>query len=508
MGIKILSFFNTVSFVSRFTHLIFAELFIFCSLVRLKNGEILDAVERFVFENSLIDVGGNVIAAVSGGSDSVFMLCFLREFARKYGITFRALHINHQLRGRESDIEETFVQSLCEEWKIPLLIYRIGLAKQIGESGAGIEELARNRRRTIYAEVANKYGAKVALAHTADDVVETFLFNLFRGSGIRGLAEMEPKSDFIIRPILKVWRHQARRFLMQNKIPWREDTSNRDLRFSRNKIRHRIIPDIVANFGPKSVEHIRDAAAMLRMTRRTLERFLHQHFEESLVGRFDGIVVFYADRVLEDPFTFGEMLRRALEMLGIGLKGFSNERVDNLFRRLLDARPDQKFMVYGGAFAIRIGKFLIIGHSEPMLVHRASIEPGETIVLDNDLGEIEAELVPPPADFSQKPPNEAYISYSGEKILIAPYSEGIYFRPLGGVSMKLSSFLKKRGIPAIFRRGIPLVFVGRQLAWVAGTEISEQFKITGGEKTVLKLTWRGEFPRLLSAITKSGRRAG
>ena len=74
--------------------------------------------------------------------------------------------------------------------------------------------------------------------------------------------------------------------------------------------------------------------------------------------------------------------------------------------------------------------------------------------------------------------------------------------------MKLSSFLKKRGIPAIFRRGIPLVFVGRQLAWVAGTEISEQFKITGGEKTVLKLTWRGEFPRLLSAITKSGRRAG
>ncbi|HDG68278.1 MAG TPA: hypothetical protein ENG11_03930, partial [candidate division Zixibacteria bacterium] len=97
-------------------------------------------------------------------------------------------------------------------------------------------------------------------------------------------------------------------FLMQNKIPWREDTSNRDLRFSRNKIRHRIIPDIVANFGPKSVEHIRDAAAMLRMTRRTLERFLRQHFEESLAGRFDGIVVFYADKVLEDPFTFGEML--------------------------------------------------------------------------------------------------------------------------------------------------------------------------------------------------------
>ncbi len=466
-----------------------------------KTQEILDRIEKFIAENRLINPGDTVVAAVSGGSDSVFMLFCLREFSKKYEFPLRAVHINHKLRGRESDIEEIFVQSLCERWGIPLSIYRINLG-DIG-GGSGIEELARRKRHAIYAEVAARFGAKIALAHTADDVVETFLFNLFRGTGIRGLAEMEPARDFIIRPILKIWRREARQALVAEKIPWREDTSNRDTRFSRNKIRLKIIPDIVANFGPKSVEHIRDAAEMLRMTKYTLERFFTWHLENTLVGKFDGVVVFEGEQVLLDPFTFGEMLRRALEMLDVGLKEFSNQRVENLFRLLKDARPDQKFMIYGGNFAAKIGDFLIIAQTEPMLTHQASIQPGETIVLDNELGEIEAELVPPPQNFSGKSPNQAYIKYGGEKIWIKPPSAEIYFRPLGGVSMKLMSFLKKRGIPAIFRKAIPLVFLDRQLAWVAGVEISEQFKITGDEPQVLKLTWRGKFPEILELITRS-----
>ncbi|RKZ34043.1 tRNA lysidine(34) synthetase TilS [bacterium] len=466
--------------------------------------EILEKIENFALEHNMWGHHTTIICAVSGGSDSIFMLCALKELSEFHEFKLRALHINHLLRGRESEGDQMLVESICQDWEIPLDVYRLDIAKIAKDTKLGIEETARNQRRKIYNRVAEEYGGIVALGHTADDVVETFLFNLFRGTGIRGLAEMEPKTGIIIRPILQIWHNQARNILGKMNIPWRYDSSNRDLSFSRNKIRHKLLPFIRANFGEESITHIKSASAMIRMTKHALERYFRMHYDSAFIGKSGRIIAFHTKYALEDPFTFGELLRQALPQLDIGLKGFSRQRVDRLFDALLRTRPDSKISIYSGAFAVKFGNCLIITDHKPIQTISCPIAENDELQLSDELGKIETEVVSPPAleALLQHSSLEAFIDYRGQQIEIKPYHSNMYFKPLGGASIKLSSFLKSRRVPAIFRRALPFIFVDNKLAWVGGVEISEQVKITTNTKQALHIKWTGNFPEILVKSTE------
>ncbi len=461
--------------------------------------QISSRIEDWISAHNLFRDSETIIAAVSGGGDSVFLLWALRKLAPAHKLDIRAIHINHELRGEESDEDEEFVKNLCDKWRVPLYIYHRDVRKIARELKFGVEEAARHIRNQIFDDAARDFGGSIATGHTADDVAETMLFNLFRGSGVRGLAGILPRKENIIRPILPIWRHEARDILRSENILWRTDSSNTDRRFARNKIRLEVIPQIKKLFGRDAIEHIFSVSQMLHKTRTALENCFRMRYERALVGSCEGIFTFRADEALTDSFTTGEILRQVLPRFGIGLKKFSTAKVEQIFDEMTKNIGSKRCSIYDGSFAMRSGNCLIIADHTPIQMTSRTLPMNKKIELDGDLGNIRAIVASPPKKLVAGNILTAYLKYSGEKMQMKPYRSDYDFHPLGGVSMKLSSFLKKRRVPVFFRKALPLVFIGEKLAWVAGVEISERFKITHRTKRVVRVEWSGNFSDIFAS---------
>ena len=182
--------------------------------------------------------GDRIVCAVSGGADSVAMLYALCIFAERFGIEVFACHLNHGLRGEESDRDEVFVRELCKKLNVPLYAEKIKI-----EGETGIEERAREKRYAFFDRSAKYFAAdKIATAHNSDDNLETVIFRMVRGSGLSGLCGIPPVRDNIIRPMLFTPKEKILTFLREAGYDWVEDSSNADDKFTRNLIRHKILP--------------------------------------------------------------------------------------------------------------------------------------------------------------------------------------------------------------------------------------------------------------------------
>lgn len=182
--------------------------------------------------------GSTVVCAVSGGADSVALLHWLWSNQQTLGITVTAAHYNHCLRGEASDGDEAFVCGLCASWHIPLAVGRGDVAGYSRQSGTSIEEAARQLRY----EFLLAQPGYIALAHHADDQVETVLLNLLRGTGLKGLCAMEARCGRLVRPLLAVTRQEIEAYLQEHGLPHREDATNTEDDALRNRLRHHVIP--------------------------------------------------------------------------------------------------------------------------------------------------------------------------------------------------------------------------------------------------------------------------
>ncbi len=204
----------------------------------------LERVRASISRYRMLPDGARAIVAVSGGADSVALLHILREVgANVVGIA----HFNHKLRAEESDEDERFVAALASKLDIPF--YR-----REGRSDHGnIEQTARRARRDFFLQlIRDGVGDRVALGHTLDDQAETVLFRILRGSGPSGLAGIHPiTEEGFIRPLIDVWRDELRQYLREKGIEWREDSSNADPRFARNRIRSELLPQLRRDWNPK-----------------------------------------------------------------------------------------------------------------------------------------------------------------------------------------------------------------------------------------------------------------
>lgn len=210
----------------------------------------------------MLKPGDTVIAAVSGGADSVALLFGLYLLKDKLKITLEAAHFNHQLRGEESDKDETFVRSLCDQYDIPLHV-GTGLVKA-GEKG--LEAAARDARYAFFATLPGK----IATAHTADDNAETVLMHLVRGTGLKGLGGITPVRGNLIRPMLDVTREEVLDFLEEYHLAYVNDSSNSTDDFLRNRLRHHVIPLLLSE-NPKFAENTSIMAQQLRLDDAALE---------------------------------------------------------------------------------------------------------------------------------------------------------------------------------------------------------------------------------------------
>ena len=219
--------------------------------------------------------GDRVAAAVSGGADSVALLRLLLELRAELGIVLSVAHVNHKLRGAESDEDERFVAQLARQHGLDLHVCEGPVEWSLrSESGSGIEAAARELRYGFFRQLARAGRvAKIATAHTLDDQAETVLLRIFRGTGIRGLSGIHPRIVFeeqgrafgeVVRPLLGFRRAALTELLRECGQGWREDASNRDIAFLRNRVRHRLLPLIAEEFGEAAIEHMGELAEIAR----------------------------------------------------------------------------------------------------------------------------------------------------------------------------------------------------------------------------------------------------
>ncbi len=217
-------------------------------------------VLSYVNQHHMLTQGDGVVAGVSGGADSVCLLFVLRKIQEEYGGKLFAAHVNHGLRGADAAADAEFVRRLCERWSLPFYIKEVDLKAIAREGGLTEEEAGRLVRYDFFRDIAKETGAaKIAVGHNANDNAETLLFHLIRGSNLKGLGGISPVQGRIIRPLLCVKRNEIERYLKENSLDFCMDKTNLEDTYTRNRIRHRLLP-VMEEINPGAVEAIGRAA--------------------------------------------------------------------------------------------------------------------------------------------------------------------------------------------------------------------------------------------------------
>lgn len=223
-----------------------------------------------------------IVAAVSGGADSMAMLRAMVAIHPNPSIHLVVAHINHRLRGEESDADEAFVRSACERLSIRCNVARLASGTCSQPKGRGFEAIARQSRYECLSKIAESHGARhIATAHTADDQVETVLHRILRGTGLHGLAgipRVRALTPFmsLIRPMLAFGRSELREFLAELGQDFREDSSNRSRRFTRNRLRHELIPHLIKRYNPRVDQALLRLSGLASETQAVLDQLVEE----------------------------------------------------------------------------------------------------------------------------------------------------------------------------------------------------------------------------------------
>ena len=236
----------------------------------------LSIIEKY----NMLPPGTRVLCAVSGGADSVCLLHLLTSMREERDITVLAAHFEHGLRGEESREDAAFTQNLCSELGVFCAVGQGDVKGYAEENRLGTEEAARKLRYAFLEQAADELGcSRIATAHTLNDNAETMLMNLCRGSGTAGLAGIPPVRGRIVRPLLLVTREEVEAYLGNHGLEHREDSTNRDDAFTRNRIRHQLLP-LLESFNPSFVKTAGKTAELLREDENCLSQMAEQFLED------------------------------------------------------------------------------------------------------------------------------------------------------------------------------------------------------------------------------------
>ena len=243
----------------------------------------IDKIKATIKKYNLFSENDKVIVAVSGGADSVALLFLLSSLKEEYNLELFVAHFNHQIRGEESETDVLFVQRIAQQLNLPFIVKKRDVPAYAKRRKLSLEEAARDLRYKFLEETAKKKGAtKIALGHNKDDQIETVLMRLLRGGGSQGLGGMSPKRIIakgasIVRPLIETSRKEILDFLKQKKIKFREDSSNRETVYLRNRVRHRLLP-YLERYNPRIGQILFNTAENLREENEYLQEISREAF--------------------------------------------------------------------------------------------------------------------------------------------------------------------------------------------------------------------------------------
>ena len=462
-------------------------------------------VLKLIRRHKLLDGVHTAVVGLSGGPDSVCLLDLLALMAERGDISVRlhAAHLNHGLRAAESDEDEHFVRELATRTRVPLAVERRDVHAAHANGRGSLEEVARRERYSFLASVARKVRAEaVAVGHNADDQVETVLHRLVRGTGIKGIRGMaparpiEPGSDVrLIRPLLRARRSDILEHLAERGLSFREDSSNRDSTFMRNRIRHELLPLLESNYNPAFGQ------ALLRLSRSAVDvHHLLSDLADAEAARCvrGGTIDTACFRAVPDALR-PLVIDRAVASVMPNAPQFDASHYEAVVGLALDGGPGSRLDLPGGLVAARSGNGVTFAKSQsgvpPVPIEVPLHVPGETgaaglivtaTVLDRQAFDLDA-FMRTKTRYDEAMDADA----AGGPLVLRSRRNGDAFRPLGaGGRKKVGDFLTDLKLPAEERDRVLIVAAGEDLRWVVGHRIDERAKITPETKNVLVLAAR------------------
>ena len=436
--------------------------------------QLIGKILEFADEHDMLPGGGVLLICVSGGADSMCLLEVMRHISYERDFGIAVAHFNHELRGDESDRDETFVMLICEQHGIPFYSGRGDVSTYAKKRGLSTEEAARDMRYEFFFDTADKLGAlKIATAHTINDNAETMIINLARGAGTNGMSGIPPVRNNVVRPLLRITRHEVLSFIAERDIPFVEDSTNALEIHTRNKVRHRLIP-LVESINPRFCEAASTASQLFRAD----EEFISDIAELFIHDCCTGLTANAADLAVL-PFSVSSRVIRKLYVLGTqgeGIAAFPAEsrRPNSLsFNHVLDVlalcsadNPSAGISLPGMTVHREYDRIIFDAEQKPDDNEFAPIYPtigNSSIILSLGL-KITCKLVPFDDNISKSALNSNFASFLFKsldicgKIAVRPRREGDSIRlGAGGRTKTLKKLFIEKKIPARKRALVPVI---------------------------------------------------
>ncbi len=466
-----------------------------------KNLSLEQKVLAFISEKRLVSKGDCLLLAVSGGADSVCLLHVMLSLKEKLGISLHVAHLDHQLRGDESEADASYVRELAGSLDIPVTVSNADVNDYRKKHRLSLEEAAREVRYNFLAETAVAVGANaIAIGHTLDDQVETIMLHIIRGSGIHGLVGLNPKTSRrlnghqvnIIRPLLEISRMETQQYCLENNLAARDDSTNLSLVPLRNRIRHKLLPEI-KKYNPAFVESLLRTSAIAADEIAFLDSELAKVWE-SVVKEQDGTVILakVPFDVLPDALK-RHLIRAVIKKLLGTLKDIEERHIEEIMG--VSGKQAGKYinLPYGLIFTVEYGRYLLGRDSRalcpfPQIIGESEVKiPGAIAISGWSVGTSITEKV---VDVDNRNEFVAYLDADkcGRSLTVRSRIDGDRFQPLGfDTPKRLNRFMIDLKIPQTWRERVPLVCRDRQVIWVVGYRIDDRYKVTADTKSVLKI---------------------
>ena len=474
----------------------------------------IQKVISFMEKHNMILESDLVAAGVSGGADSLCLLFVLLEYKKKIPFDLVVVHVNHGLR-QEAALEAEFVKEICDNRNIPFFLKETDVKKIAQKEHLSEEEAGRKVRYSAFEEALKLYQkdrskegeCKIAVAHHQNDVAETVMFHMFRGTGIYGMSGILPVNNNIIRPLLSVSRREIEDFLTSRGQSWCIDYTNEEDTYTRNKIRHHILGYADREINERATEHVAKAAAQMASMRQYLETEVSKIMERAVVVSNDGMSVDIAELKKYPELLQGQLILTVINTVSPGRKDVGSKHVQDILE-LLEKSGSKKIDLPGSLEAVKEYETLWIKKQNNCNPEDKGVYTEGTKDLPDEIQELESGksyflkdgsvleiFLIDAVDFKGIEENKYTKYFDYDRInhcLTLRFRQSGDYMTINDREQKktLKEYFINEKIPASIRSEIPLIADGNHILWAIGYRISTYYKVTPETRKIVQMIIR------------------
>ena len=453
-------------------------------------------IEDFIQKYHMIQSGDTIVTGVSGGADSICLLFALLKLKEKLHFHVIVCHINHGIRGEQADADERFVREICREQDIPCRIFHENVELIAKNRKQSLEEAGREVRRKAFEEVCAKAGGtKIATAHHQNDGAETLLMNLCRGTGLQGMCAIRPVSGMWIRPLLCMTRREIEECMKEEGIPFCHDETNGEDTYTRNRIRHQVIPLLETQVNVRAVPHLYEASLQAQEIWEYLALQAEESYRICVEETESGGMLLKKDRIDGLPFILQKLVaKKALERAAGSRRDLSAAHVDAVLDLFQGQVGRIRHLPYQ-LTARRVYAGVALGRtSQTEAIRPRNLKvPGTTFIPERSLC-VHCKILERQEKFSEKElPQKTYTKWFDydiikNSLLIRTREAGDFLViDKKGSRQKLKAYFINEKIPREERDHILLIADAEQIIWIPGRRMNSAYQVGENTKKILEI---------------------